>query len=286
MAKVITDIARFAERDAMAVYPERPAPAASGKRSRRMAAILDLLAERGSVSLAELSRTLGISPATARRDLADMNDQRLLLRTHGGARVLETRNELPVALRDTRFQEAKRAIATAVAAAIPRQRYAVALCGGTTTASVARALAGHGELTIVTNSLTIAQLVTIHPQLKVVMTGGILRPESLELVGVLAENTFNAINLGTAIVGTDGMTAAGGVTTHDETEARTNNAMVTHAQRVIVVADGSKIGRLALAQVAKIEQVDLLVTDSSADPDALEAIRAAGVEVQVVEVAG
>ena len=86
-----------------------------------------------------------------------------------------------------------------------------------------------------------------------------------------------------AIVGTDGITAAGGVTTHDETEARTNNAMVTHAQRVIVVADGSKIGKLALAQVATIDQVDLLVTDSSADPAALDAIRAAGVEVQVVE---
>ena len=259
-------------------------PATSGKRSRRMAAILDLLAERGSVSLSELSDTLGISPATVRRDLSDLSDQRLLARTHGGAQLLESRNELPVALRDIRFQEAKRAIAAAVAASIPRQRYAVALSGGTTAASVARALAGHAELTIVTNSLTIAQLVTSYPQLKVVMTGGILRPESLELVGVLAENTFNAINLGTAILGTDGMTAAGGVTTHDETEARTNNAMVTHAQRVVVVADGSKIGRLALAQVATIDQVDLLVTDSSADADAVAEIRAAGVEVLVVEV--
>ena len=101
---------------------------------------------------------------------------------------------------------------------------------------------------------------------------------------MLAENTFNAINLGTAILGTDGITAEGGVTTHDETEARTNHAMVTHAQRVIVVADGSKIGRLALAQVAKIEQVNLLVTDSSADPAALDEIRAAGVSVLVVEV--
>jgi DeoR family transcriptional regulator of aga operon len=264
--------------------PGRVAPAASGKRSRRMAAILDLLAERGSVSLADLADDLGISSATARRDLADMSDQRLLLRTHGGARLIESRNELPVALRDTRFQEAKRAIAAAVAEAIPRQRYAVALSGGTTAASVARALAGHDELTIVTNSLTIAHLVTTYPQLKVVMTGGILRPESLELVGVLAENTFNAINLGTAILGTDGMTAAGGVTTHDETEARTNHAMATHAQRVIVVADGSKIGKLALAQVTPIETVDLLITDTSADPAALDEIRAAGVEVRIVTV--
>ncbi|CAN5214091.1 DeoR/GlpR family DNA-binding transcription regulator [soil metagenome] len=263
---------------------DRSAPAASGKRSRRMTSILDLLAERGTVSLSELSETLGISPATARRDLADMSEQLLLVRTHGGARLIESRNELPVALRGARFAEAKKAIAAAVADAIPQQRYAVALSGGTTAANVARALAGHKDLTIVTNSLTIAQLVTSYPQLKVVMTGGILRSESLELVGVLAENTFNAINLGTAILGTDGMTAEGGVTTHDETEARTNNAMVTHAQRVIVVADGSKIGRLALAKVATIDQVDFLVTDSSADPEELARIRAAGVEVLVVEV--
>ena len=260
---------------------DRTPPAASGKRSRRMTSILDLLAERGTVSLAELSQTLGISPATARRDLADMSEQLLLVRTHGGARLLESRNELPVALRGTRFQEAKRAIALAVAEAIPQQRYAVALSGGTTAANVARALADHKDLTIVTNSLTIAQLVTTYPQLTVVMTGGILRSESLELVGVLAENTFNAINLGTAILGTDGMTAEGGVTTHDETEARTNHAMVAKAQRTIVVADGSKVGHAALARMADITEIDVLFTDDSADPDELARLRAAGVEVVI-----
>lgn len=258
--------------------------APSDKRSRRMAAILDLLTIGDVVSIADLSTKLGISSATARRDLATMSEQQLLLRTHGGARAFGSRSELPVALRDTLFQEAKHAIAAVAAEEIPHQRHAVALCGGSTTASVARALRGHDELTIVTNSLTIAHLASHHPHLKIVMTGGILRPESLELVGVLAENTFKAINVGTAIVGTDGITAAGGVTTHDETEARTNNAMVTHAQRVIVVADGSKIGRLALAQVADIDRVHLLITDTSADAAALSAIGAAGVEVRVVNV--
>ncbi|TPW72787.1 DeoR/GlpR family DNA-binding transcription regulator [Schumannella sp. 10F1B-5-1] len=260
--------------------PERPA--ASGKRSRRMLAILELLAERESVELETLADELKVSPATARRDLADLADQRLLLRTHGGARLLESRTEVPVSLRDSRNQEAKRAIAATVAGLVPKQRYAVALSGGTTTASVARALANHGELTIVTNSLTIAQLVTTHPQLKVIMTGGALRHESLELVGVLAENTFKAINLGMAILGADGVSAAGGITTHDETEARTNTAMVQHAQRVIVVADGSKLGRAALAPVATIDEVDLLITDDSADEDAVAALRAAGLDVRIV----
>lgn len=256
-------------------------PAASGKRSRRMIEILDLLSERESVSLAEFSDALGVSPATVRRDLAELDYQRLLRRTHGGATVIDSRAELPVALRDTQFLDAKRAIATQTAILIPPERHAVALSGGSTTAQVARALSNHRDLTIITNSLTIATLVTSYPQLKVIMTGGSLRPQSLELVGILAENTFNAINVGTAILGTDGITAAGGVTTHDDTEARTNHAMVKHAQRTIVVADGSKIGRLAMAKVAEIDQVYALVTDDTADRAALAAIERAGVIVHV-----
>ena len=259
--------------------------ATSGKRSKRMLAILDLLTARGSVSLAEFSDELGISPATVRRDLSDLEYQRLLLRTHGGATVIDARTELPVALRDSQSPDAKRVIAAHVASLITTERHAVALSGGSTTAYVARALTTHRDLTIITNSLTIAGLVTAYPQLKVIMTGGLLRPQSLELVGVLAENTFKAINVGTAILGTDGISAAGGVTTHDETEARTNSAMVSHAQRVIVVADGSKLGRLTLAKVADVNEIDLVVTDESANPEEVEHLRAAGVEVFVVAVA-
>jgi DeoR family transcriptional regulator of aga operon len=256
--------------------------AASGKRTRRMLEIVSLISERGSVSLAQLSDSLAVSPATVRRDLADLEYQRLIVRTHGGATRIESFAELPVTLRDSQFQEAKRAIAALAAELVPTERYAVALSGGSTAAAVARALSHHPDLTIVTNSLTIAALVTSFPQLKVIMTGGLLRPQSLELVGVLAENTFNAINVGTAILGTDGISATGGVTTHDETEARTNNAMVTHTQQAIVVADGSKVGRIALAKVADLAQVNLLITDDSADPEELDRIRALGVEVRIV----
>ena len=115
------------------------------------------------------------------------------------------------------------------------------------------------------------------------MTGGFLRPQSLELVGALAEHTFNAVNVGTAILGADGISAASGVTTHDETEARTNQAMVAKAQRTVVVADGSKVSRIALAQMATIGQVAMSITDSSADAHELDQLRAAGVEVVLAD---
>ncbi len=255
----------------------------SGRRAKRLVAILDLVSERGSISLAELSDILGISAATARRDLTDLADQRLVVRTHGGVSALERGREIPVALRDTRFQEAKRAIAKAMVQRLPAERHVIALSGGTTTASVARALADHRDIAVVTNSLTIANLLSGYAGVRVVMTGGFLRPQSLELVGALAESTFNAVNVGTAILGADGISASSGVTTHDETEARTNRAMVAKAQRTVVVADGSKIGAVALAQMAEIQQVAMLITDSTADPTELDRLRAAGVEVVVVD---
>ncbi|MDQ0727006.1 DeoR/GlpR family DNA-binding transcription regulator [Microbacterium sp. W4I20] len=253
----------------------------SPKRSRRMAGILDTIAERGEVTLAELAEQFGSSAATLRRDLGALSDQGLIIRTHGGAKPAGSLAELPVALRDTRFQDAKRRIARAAAARLPRERHAVALSGGTTTASVARELVNHSDLTIITNSLSIASLAAPYPRLRVVMTGGILRPQSLELVGVLAEGTFSAINVGTAILGADGISADAGVTTHDETEARTNHAMVAKAQRTIVVADGSKIGRVALAQMAEVSDVDVLITDDSADAAELDRLRTMGVTVVI-----
>ncbi len=258
--------------------------ATSRKRSERMLTVLTLLEDGGTVTLLRLTEALGVSAATVRRDLADLEDQGLLVRTHGGARAADARPEVPVRLRDTRFREAKQRIARQVAALIPAGPYSVALSGGTTTAEVARALATRPDLAIVTNALTTAMQLVSRPNLKVIITGGVLRSSSYEAVGVIAENTFNAINVGTAVLGTDGISADGGATTHDETEARTNHAMVTHAQRVIVAADGSKVGRVTLAKMADLGEVQVLVTDSTADPAQLDLIRAAGVEVIVVPV--
>lgn len=247
-----------------------------------MADILDLVSERGEVSLVELSEAFNASPATMRRDLTVLADQSLIVRTHGGAKANGSFAEVPVALRDTRFQDAKRRIARAAAARIPNERYAVALSGGTTTTGVGRELANRADLTIVTNSLSIAGLATSHPRLQIVMTGGMLRPQSLELVGVLAEGAFTAINVGTAILGANGVSAAAGITTHDEIEARTNHAMVVKARRTMVVADGSKIGQAALSRMAEVTEIDTLITDDSADRDEIERLRDAGVEIVIV----
>jgi len=257
--------------------------ATSRKRSTRMTRTLELLNAAGSIRLTDLVRELGVSPATLRRDLADMEQQGLLIRTHGGVRAFDATLELPVRLRDSRYRTSKLRIAERAAALLPEGRSSVAISGGTTAAAVARVLSTRPETAIVTNALTTATELASRSNLQVIMTGGLVRATSLEAVGVLAEHTFNAINVATAFLGTDGISVRNGATTHDETEARTNHAMVCHAERVIVVADGSKVGRVTLAKMADVSEIHVLVTDSSADPDALAALRDAGVELHVVD---
>lgn len=260
-------------------------PTTSSRRSDRMVALLAILRDRDEVALRDLAQQLGASAATIRRDVASLADQGLLVRTHGGARSAGAGAELPVNLRDKRHHDEKEAIAQAVAAEVPLGRGAIALTGGTTTAEVLRALHHRHDLTIITNSVSIGLEAARVGQQRVLITGGILRPSSLELVGSLADATFRQINVGIAIAGCDGLSVDGGLTTHDTIEAATNHAMLERASRIIAAVDGSKIGKVTLAKLADLSSLDLVVTDSTADPQELERIRQAGVAVKVVQVA-
>ena len=119
---------------------------------------------------------------------------------------------------------------------------AIGLTGGTTTTEVARALVALPRLTVVTNSLNIASELAVRPNLKLVVTGGVARAESYELVGPLAEATLAGLNIDMVFVGVDGISARAGLTTHHEVEAHTNRALIDRAQVVTVVADSSKLG--------------------------------------------
>jgi DeoR family transcriptional regulator, aga operon transcriptional repressor len=253
------------------------------RRSDRMSAILEALAETGSVHVGELARRFTVSEATLRRDLALLEEQRLLTRTHGGALAQDVAYELPVRYRDGQHREAKRGIARIAVQRLPSGPHVVGLTGGTTTSEVAKHLAGRTDLTIVTNALNIAMELVLRPRVKLVVVGGVSRPQSYELVGPWAEEVLSSVNIGTAFVGVDGIDPAGGLTTHDEIEARTNRAMISRAQRVVVVADGTKVGRVMLARMADLTPSMELITDASADPAGLDALRRTGITVTVAQ---
>ncbi|MDX3658908.1 DeoR/GlpR family DNA-binding transcription regulator [Streptomyces sp. ID05-26A] len=254
-------------------------------RAERMSEILQVLRESGSLQVGDLCARLGVSSATLRRDLAQLEEQRLLTRTHGGAKPQGGVNEVPVRYRGGRSRDAKRAIVRQAVRMLPSGSHVIALTGGSTTSELAKQLPGRADLTVVTNALNIAMEMALHPRHKLVVVGGVARPRSYELVGPWAEHVLASISIGTAFIGVDGIDAAAGITTHDENEARTNHAMLSRAARVVVMADGSKLGKATLARIADIHDVHEVVTDMSADPVAVAAIRAAGVHVTVVEVA-
>jgi len=237
------------------------------RQSDRFGVIVERLSENGSVAVGDLAGQLGVSAATVRRDLALMEEQRLLDRTHGGAVAHGVLYELPLRYRSARHQEQKARIARAAAARVP-DGSAIGMTGGTT---------------VVTNSLSIASELAVRPNLKLVVTGGVARTESYELVGPLAESALASLNLDLVVIGVDGIDVRAGFTTHHEVEAHTNRALIERARQVIVAADSSKIGKVAFARICDLDEVDEVITDAAADPAQIEAIRSAGIAVTLVE---
>lgn len=173
-------------------------------------------------------------------------------------------------------------LAAAAAARVSDDVASVGLTGGTTTTEVARRLADRQGLTVVTNALNIAAELALRPDIKLIVTGGAARSESYELVGPLAEATLDGMNLDLAVVGVDGITVAGGLTTHHDIEAHTNRVLIGRARHVIVVADGSKVGRLAFARICDVSSVHELITDASAPAPELQHLADAGIVITTV----
>ena len=250
------------------------------RQTERLGVILEELSVRGSVAVADLSGRLGVSTATVRRDLEHLEEQRLLTRTHGGAVAQMVSYELPLRYRSARRQVQKRRIGQEAASRV-HDGAVIGLTGGTTTTEVAREVVDR-QLTVVTNALNIASELAIRPNIRLVVTGGIARSESYELVGPLAEATLADLHLDLAFIGADGITATHGLTTHHDIEAHTDRALMERAAHVVVVADGSKLGRIAFARICPISAVHELVTDREADADELRLLHEAGLEVTVV----
>lgn len=248
------------------------------RQADRLGAILESVSRNGSVSVTELAAGFGVSVATVRRDLELLDDQRLISRIHGGAIARGNLYELPLLYKGARRHDEKRRIGEAAAALVGDDQ-TLGLTGGTTTLEVARALSDRSQLTIVTNALNIASELAVRSNLKLVVPGGVARPESYELVGPLAESNLAELNLDVVFVGADGVDMAAGLTTHHEVEAYTNRALLRRARRVVVVADSSKLGRVAFARICTVADVHGLITDEQADPVQMQALRDSGVEV-------
>lgn len=253
------------------------------KRAARLTAILDLLATQGEVTVEELVERFGASPATTRRDLDSLAEKRLLTRTHGGAVAQSVAYELPVRYKSHLQTHEKGRIAE-VAAGLVQPGWVVGLSGGTTTTAIAAALAARedlGEFTVVTNAVNIAAQLATRPDIRVVVTGGVIHSRSYELVGPFVEQLLSGIHLDIAFIGVNGLHATAGATTHDEREAAVNRMMAQRATRAVVVADSAKIGVQTFAQIGRADLFAALITDAGVQPSMQADLEAAGFEVTI-----
>ncbi|MEV5734479.1 DeoR/GlpR family DNA-binding transcription regulator [Streptomyces sp. NPDC052292] len=257
-------------------------------RDARWKVLLELLVERGRLEVEDAAAELGVSAATIRRDLDGLAEQQMLVRTRGGAVVHGVSYELPLRYKTARHASEKQRIAKAVADLVAPGE-AVGLTGGTTTTEVARALAVRGDLgagspalTVVTNALNIANELAVRPQFKIVVTGGVARPQSYELIGPLADGVLSQITLDVAVLGVVAFDLTHGAAAHDEAEAAINRLLCERAERVVVAADSSKLGRRAFARICAAELVDTLVTDTAVAQDTVHRFEEAGIRVLAV----
>ena len=245
-----------------------------------MSAILERATETGSVDVAQLAASLGVSGATIRRDLQSLSASHLLLRTHGGAVVGDVGQELSVGIKATRNQAEKRRIGRA-AASLVEDGAVVGLTGGSTATELARALADRRGITVVTNAINIAAELATRPQITLVVIGGVARP-SYEMVGPAAEMMLNNYHLDITFIGVDGLSAREGCTTYHEMEAQTDRNFLERSRRSVVIADSSKIGRVTFARIVALTRIDDIITDTDADPERLRELGETGVRIHAV----
>jgi DeoR/GlpR family transcriptional regulator of sugar metabolism len=256
-------------------------------RYQRWNELLDLMPADGQLSVAEAARRLGVSAATIRRDLDQLAKQQLLTRTRGGAMAGHVSYDLPLRYKTARRAPEKQRIGRA-AAALVAPGAAVALNGGTTTSEVGRALATRPDLqdgtgtpavTVVTNAMNIANELAVRPHIKIVVTGGVTRGQSYELIGPFATLVLAELTLDWAILGVDALDPRAGATAHHEGEASINHLMAARAEQVMIVADSSKLGQRAFARVCGVDEIDVIVTDTDAAPAALAAFAERGIRI-------
>ncbi|MFC5286441.1 DeoR/GlpR family DNA-binding transcription regulator [Actinokineospora guangxiensis] len=249
---------------------------------RRMV-ILELLRRNGAVSLRELAKILKTSEVTIRRDLRHLEGEGLLARRHGGAVATDRPAYEPTHTEKTHVASAEKAAIAEVAAELVSAGDAVVIGAGTTTLALARRLSKLAELTVVTNSLLVAQVMARSPGIEVIMPGGLLRGSIFALVGSAAERGMAGLRVQRAFLSGNGLSAARGLSTPNAAVAAVDRAMAAIADEVVVVADNTKIGVDTMVQTVPPPQIAHVVTDGAASASELAALRSTGTRVHIAE---
>jgi DeoR/GlpR family transcriptional regulator of sugar metabolism len=245
--------------------------------------IVDTLKREGRVSVKALSDVLKVSEVTIRQDLRALEEEGVLERTYGGAMLRSTNltpRELAFDVRMHRATAEKEHIGQA-AAALVQDGYSLAIDASSTTYAMTPFLKRYDGLTIVTNSLVIAQQFLDTPRIRVLLPGGRLRRDSISLVG--EPGTLPDINLNLGFFGARGVSYEEGITELNPEEAEMKRAMMSRCRQVVILADGSKWGQVGPYTYADRKSAALILTSTDAPEPMVAQFRQAGVRVERVE---
>ena len=249
----------------------------------RMQQVLQMLETRDSVHVTELAETFSVSEVTVRNDLRVLAKQGLVARVRGGVRALQQgQSEVGFDLRLRLEVDGKRAVARA-AAAMVNEGEAVAIDASTTGYYLALELRAKRELVVVTNGLLVATALADAPGITVLVTGGLLRLSAMSLVGDLGADVLRTTRINKGFLGARGLSLERGLMDLNPDEVRIKQEMADACEQVFGIFDGTKWHRSALLAFVATEDLAGIVTDSSAPPDEVDAWRAAGVDVLVVD---
>jgi DeoR family transcriptional regulator, aga operon transcriptional repressor len=247
---------------------------------RRMK-ILKKLSIHDQVYVNELSKEFGVSEVTIRNDLEQLESKHLLIRARGGAMSTNqvVSHDLQLGEKHKLNMPEKTRIGKAAAKLI-KDSDTVIIDSGTTTLEVVKNLAtALNNVTIISNALNIANQLVSSPNINVIIPGGVLRKNSLSLIGPLAEKSFKNFYVDKVFLGVDGFNTLHGISTPNIEEASLNQIMIDVAREVIVVADSSKFLRKSLAFICKLDRIDTVITDSGISDEDKKRLQDAGVKI-------
>ncbi|MEP6950855.1 MAG: transcriptional repressor AgaR [Ginsengibacter sp.] len=248
--------------------------------SRRIK-ILESLKAHGQVNVNELSESLGVTGVTIRNDLAQLEKKRVLIRARGGAIKMEQNfadEDYPLSDKQKKHLLEKREIGKRAAELID-ENDTIILDSGSTTCELAKNLKKFNGLTIITNALNIATILAEYNNINVIVPGGMLKKNSLSLVGILAERGFKDYFCDKLFLGVDGFDLDFGISTPDPEEAHLNKIMIEISKEVIVVTDSSKFQRRGLVLIAPVNKINTVVTDKGILQESKDKLESLGIKV-------
>jgi DeoR family fructose operon transcriptional repressor len=263
----------------MAAADEAAVPRLQHDRQR---AIYLLALRQGSVDVADLARRYGVTTETIRRDLSDMQQRKLLRRVHGGAVPVERINHEPMlAARDVVNAEEKLRIATKAVEEVP-ERGSMIIDSGSTTQRLADVFPVERDVHIVTNSLMMALTLGRRGVRTLTVLGGAVRTNTLAMVDDTTRSGLQDMAVDVLFISCDGLSFQHGLTTPYREERMIKRAMIERAHRVVAMVDASKFGNVQMFSFDAFDDIDVLVTDTRAEPEAVDILSGHGVQVHCV----